>query len=443
MSLPRELLDDLLGRYMDGSLSADEQRQAEHILESDQEARRVLAAFERQGASLRALRDATPSLGSDFASRVVQRAIAQAEREGIAENHPLRRAGREDDAAASPGRRRRIYATLLVLAATMLVGMLSLRAFLSPDTEIAADSEIAGNAKIASGTAPAVVSGEAHSLLDLKPSADMAGAERSRAEEKVAAAPAGEQLPSDSVAAAGVESAAEVLPRMEDARPGMERRQPAAGDVATVGSAELESAALESAATDALAFLMVYEIEITQRGREGNVVGRLFRQAGIRTSERREVDETLVGHLQASHLIGADESSSDASENRVGVLFLEGSALKLDRLILDFYAAEDEVRRVGIHMVTDAPVKKALEKLRTTDQRAESAASGAGGELSAVQLVMTGPAREGQESFTSGSLPFRELQRGAAGDSPSWREETGQLGEDMTSQVIILLRQVP
>src|SRR5690606_29610706 len=99
MSLPRELLDELLSAYMDGELSADERARVEQMLAADPELRESLRLLEEQSEAIRRSLRAAPRLGSDFSERVLAATFAEAQRQSLDASHPVQRA------AAQPGRR--------------------------------------------------------------------------------------------------------------------------------------------------------------------------------------------------------------------------------------------------------------------------------------------------------------------------------------------------
>ena len=75
MSLPRELLDELLSGYMDGELSADERARVEQMLETEPGVRESLRLLQEQSQTVRRSLRSAPRLDSDFAERVLAAAF--------------------------------------------------------------------------------------------------------------------------------------------------------------------------------------------------------------------------------------------------------------------------------------------------------------------------------------------------------------------------------
>lgn len=427
MSLPRELLDELLSRYIDGDLSNDERHRVEKLLADDDLARASYEQIKQQSAALQRLLASTPKLGDGFASRVVTAAIDEAIRESLPGEHPVRLAGERGGAGEGLSRRfsRQRLVAVLALAATVVFVVVSLRGWRT-DNEVGQPM----GTEVATNIAPDKPATSDEPVTSDEPQL----AQRMLADPNIPAATP-EGIASD--AAAPENTAAEnVTPSNSSmlADNGVGAGAEAAVTDPLVG---LDPNNLENLSLQAV---FVFEIEVTTAGREQNVVGRLFRESGIVEAERKEVDEALVGYLQAGQLISADEDSTQ-SNNEVSVVFLEGSGLKLERLMMDFVEAEGEIARVGFNIAFDAPVAAAVSTLGdevdvTKIRQPESAAEPTG--LVAQRLVRD----EANGSFVSGSLPFQPLKQESVEMLRQLQPTTGNT-PDITTQVLLLIRQVP
>src|SRR6056297_2260617 len=119
MSAPNESLDQLLSGYLDDALSDDQRRRVEDRLRTDPEAASELESLRSLRATLRALseRDVPPSLGPEFAERVLESAVARARVEGLAEYHPLVRLSEQPTGVALGSQRVTPRRVMLTVAA--------------------------------------------------------------------------------------------------------------------------------------------------------------------------------------------------------------------------------------------------------------------------------------------------------------------------------------
>ena len=93
MSLPREILDQLLSGYLDNSLSQDERIQLERQLAEDPSVAAELAELKTIRSDLKAIyaADLESGLGSRFPDQVVDLAVQEAKAEGLPDEHHLSR----------------------------------------------------------------------------------------------------------------------------------------------------------------------------------------------------------------------------------------------------------------------------------------------------------------------------------------------------------------
>ena len=131
MSIPSDLLDQLLTGYLDDALSPDERARVESLLKSDQQVARQLSELRALQASLRSIADADASIRLDpgFADRVLAGAVDQARIEGLSDDHPLMRLT-DQPSVSTPvvrGNQPLGYAAILVgLAASIAIAVVML-----------------------------------------------------------------------------------------------------------------------------------------------------------------------------------------------------------------------------------------------------------------------------------------------------------------------------
>ena len=91
MSLPKEILEQLLSGYLDDALSADERARVERLIETDADAASQLEQLRdlRQALKEVSRADAGFKLPAGFADRVLDASVAAAASEGLSEDHPL------------------------------------------------------------------------------------------------------------------------------------------------------------------------------------------------------------------------------------------------------------------------------------------------------------------------------------------------------------------
>ncbi len=137
MSLPKELLDQLLTGYLDDALTADERVRVEQLLHSNAEIAVELEQLRDLRRSLQVLSrvDSDIKLEQGFADRVLGAAVARAREEGLADDHPLIRLAEQPSTSpvvATPHSSSwRTAAILVGLAASIVIAVLVLR----PQTE--------------------------------------------------------------------------------------------------------------------------------------------------------------------------------------------------------------------------------------------------------------------------------------------------------------------
>ncbi|WP_164100594.1 anti-sigma factor family protein [Candidatus Laterigemmans baculatus] len=452
MSLPRELLDELLSAYMDGELSADEHARVEQMLAADPELRESLRLLEKQAEAIRHSLQSAPRLGCDFSERVLAATFAEAQRQSLDPAHPVRKAAaqpapqqpapghsfpvRRPDRSGGlrePSHRRvggsafgrRHYIAGLAIAASLALAAVFYR---GQD----------GERPLAKVDVPG------HGPLEVEqlPQAPLLEAVDQLAEAEDLLPEAG---PDSAVAASPVPAAEQPAASAAEA-PRMAANAPAATSPAAtspgIRTAEAEASRAAAIASDqvALRAVLVYEVNLTPLGRQQNVVNRAFREAQIRTADQREIDESLVSYLRSGGVIGGIEERQTASDgSEVSVLFLEGSGKRLEKLMLTLLAATEEVHSVGFSLAMDPPVMAAIDSLREVDP---TKIRGDAASVLAQPLAPQGLAdRVG--GFTAGSRSFTPLNRDALQAMAGLGGMTSGEETDITAMTFLIIRSQP
>ncbi len=428
MSLPRELLLELLSAHMDGELSHDERERVEQMLADDSAVRDLFASLQQQSLLVRNALQSHCGLNETkldhaFADRVFDVAVAASEVEGLTANHPVRLAAtgkRSLEHSPAAKRNRKLWISgLAVLAASILFVAIYNRPIVNDINGVGVAASDFANGNVAAVAAS-----------PLQPQQDV---QREATELPPIESIAGLNLPGT------------------DTQPATDLEQPTAVDSGRVAMAEPNIAMADSSiATDAgaseiaippgmqsLRAIFVYEVHVTSSGRSNGVIERALRESNIRISNYRQVDSALTSHLQNGGIIGGTTVSS-AADQSVELMFLDGSGRRLEQVMLKLLAAEGEVSRVGFNMVMDPPVMVAVdslqsgrpEEIRSVEEHAEAVAE-------PLQPALS------TESFTASDRKF----------APMGRESVGMLTEmallsaadqaDVPAQVLMVIRYEP
>lgn len=443
MSLPRELLDELLSRYMDGELCGDELDRVEQMLTTDAEVRQSLDLLKERAALVRrAVRDGG-KLGADFSSRVFAAAVAEAETANLATNHPLRLAATGGRSAT--GRRRVVYAGILALAASLvLAAFFATRSFGPGEL---ADNGAGNVAPTTTRNAPQVSDEPSVSGSSVSSDDALANLADSSSDRVVASnQPVGDSLEGPDKLKPFSDKPSTSTMLAEDSMLAEDNASSnKSADIVSADSPAEAGALFEGMSK--LRAVMVYEISVTEQGRENNVVGSVFRDAGIRVADERKVDEAMVGHLRESGLVGGSAAElvngEEGDASRCQLVFLEGSGLKLERAMLAFLEAEDDVSKVGFNMIMNPPVFAAIDRLKEIDptkvRNTESGDSDAGSMTVAQSITPIGIGGV-EGGFVVGNQTFAPLGKNGAKALSQFSSMGQAAGEDITSQVLVIIR---
>ncbi len=400
MSIPRELLDQLLTGYLDDALSADERAHVQQLLNSDGEVVKELAQLRELRRSLQAVAKADSDIKLDpgFADRVLGAAVARASAEGLAEDHPLVRLAEQPSTTRTTGDGSvwRVAGILVALAASIAIAVFTLRpAADDPRFQIAVVPDIPivdpGAAVIPDPVGIVEPEREPSGVLD--PGLIASGS------------PTGVEPESGNPdgGTASVESVA--------GNTDMDRAVPSTPELATP---ELATTDLDSDAAGVGAILVLH-IKRTNAGRESRAVIEAMRLASLAEASKKEVTSDMAGFVSETQ-----EESGEAS-----LLYLQAPAKNLDRFYLRLLSDEEGIESVGMSIAFKAPILRVVDALRAepTAVRHQSASM----ELLSDEGVVEHIVAELRQ------LEFAPMNRGAMDLRPT-------KGADEIAQVLVLIR---
>lgn len=396
MSIPSDLLDQLLTGYLDDALSSDERARVESLVQSDHQVAGQLADLRELQASLRSIAasDSSIQLDSGFADRVLAAAVDRARNEGLSEDHPLvrltdqRSVSHVSKSDSHPFR----YAAILVgLAASIAIAVVMLRPG-SSDSDVplaSVDAESPGDVVttdlVVEERVPAI-----DSIVTMDPAENSTSNTTSNRPESETAEIV-DQPPT--VSPAAVASAA--VPDMQ-----------IANSDAPNGANAAEPVKLQ------LGAILVLDVHLTAAGQMKNAIQSSMQNAGLDRTDEKELPQELAGQFGAA--------DNDAPTGQVTVMYLQASAKTLDRFYLSLLGDQVGVESVGMSLAMDAPILKVVQSLAedpTTVRHDKTAL-----ELSSSAGVV------GQLAGELSQLRFAPLNRQNAGAlSPSGPDEPAQI----------------
>lgn len=219
----------------------------------------------------------------------------------------------------------------------------------------------------------------------------------------------------------------------------------ATADVVPDGAADLSDAMV---AADPMAGLtgavLVYEVQLTRRGRSEQAVRRAMAQAGLEPASEQTVNAELAGVARR-----VSEPPNQGDTDDFQILYLQASARKLDALFSQLNDDRDGVAAIGMTLATDAPIKKLTTGLEQVDPTRVKGAP-VSWALTGEQPGTLGELRRslGQRTFipmradgSTGGLATQGSQVSPSGPgSSAGASPGGSVGEDVPSQVLLLVR---
>lgn len=392
MSLPRELLDQLLTGYLDDALSADERARVEQLLQTDNQVVNELAQLREIRASLRTIAqsDAAIRLDAGFANRVLDAAVARARVEGLNEDHPLvRLAEQPSSGSQSHSRSPARSAGLLVgLAASVAIAVVALRPSGDQMAENGSAPVLPTVADLGDGNPPTVPPAESK-LVETQPEPF---------NKLVDSSPAPIPDPSTPVPVETKVAVAEV----ESPSPNLPNESP--------NNSMVVSATPEPALQ--LGAVMVLNVQLTPAGRDSGAVGKAMELASLKPATEKKVAEN-VANFAKNNL----ETSTEAT-----VLFLRATTKNLDDFYLHLLSDQEGIQSVGLTISVDAPILAVASSLIDPTQVQHGTAT--------LELLRNGVVDELTQELEQ--LPYTPLN--------SEFKNIPTNGADEVSQILVLVR---
>jgi hypothetical protein len=412
MSLPQALLDQLLTGYLDDTLSADERVRTEGLIQSDHHVAQELEQLRQLRASLQAIAatDSSIRLSPGFADRVLTAAVDQARTAGLAENHALSRLMaqaqpqktlvRPTPNASSAATR---YAALIVgVAAAIMFAVIALR------TGRLDDQVAQRSTGVERSNAPlqtfANVDPDQPSLLgdEQSPTVDVAMANQDANLNRLAQPRSTERnLTERDLTERDLNG--DGLAMSLDTESAHESAAPPPRVNGSVSAADIEIGAI-----------LVLQVQLTEVGRMNDAVATAMRQAGLESTDRKQLPNELATQLGTA-------TGGIVTEQDLTVIYLQSSAKTLDRFYLNLMGDSDGVQAVGMSLAINAPILKIVQSLATdptTVRHDSTAVEIAGAPALASEL---------------NRLNFAPLNRQTAGAMT-------QSGPDEPAQILVLVR---
>jgi hypothetical protein len=377
MSLPREILDQLLSGYLDDALSADEHARVERLLETDPDVALELEELRGIRFALRdvAVADSTFRLPAGFADRVLDAAVATARSEGLSEDHPLIRLAEQPSPRRStvssrgshdrPASSWRGAAVLVALAASIVFAVVALRPDVNPvnqDNPGVAMTDPGASSDPTQPTPPDSIvaqTGDPNHSSEVVTQSPPAGDDTSVTTQAIAVVDATPKRAdvSETVQPDRVQPSIDAFPVNAIAT----NDTPSIGtpSVGKAGPEMVSSTTRQSEQRTQLGAILVVDIEQTDLGRQADAVKAAMQAVGIGAASQKSVTEDVVA------IVGdVDPSAADAD---AAIMYLQVSAKRLDRLVMALVADEQNIQAVRFLLAEDAPILGVASSLQPVD----------------------------------------------------------------------------
>ncbi len=411
MSLPKELLDQLLSGYLDDALTVDERVRVEQLLQSNAEVAAELEQLRDLRRSLQVLSRADSDIRLDrgFADRVLGAAVARAREEGLADDHPLIRLAEQPSTSPSvsaPGNHSWRNAAILVgLAASIALAVFLLRPQSEIDPSMIAKVDPVQNNPQDGQVAPESV----EPSPGVEPGPMLVENSQPAAEEVATIAPL---TPADPL---------NPTPVVDEPRLGSAPREAVAAVEVPAPAMTPDSGSAVRKSADPmmqLGAILVVDVRRTDAGRVSDAVAKAMEAADITPSSRKEVTEQITGFVAGN----VDKVSEDTS-----VLYLQLPGRKFDRFHQQLWADQEGIESVRMTIAVDAPFLEVVDSVRPDPTTVQH--EGATFELFSQGDVVDQLAHELSE------LPFPVVDR----SKPAAAAAALGTGPDIQAQVLVLV----
>ena len=405
MSVPKEILDQLLSGHLDGALSNDEKKQIEQLLRDDPNVARELDGLRGLRKSMREITriDSKVKLDDGFADRVLSAAVARAKAEGLGEEHPLiRLTEKPSRPEPKPIPRLRIASTIVALAASIAVAIVVLRQpendgvavvqpQSSPPTETVAVEQ--SGLSVPEASTPGISIPEI-SAPELNENPVLRNGARDKGSEAFAMSDAGAPSTPDNVHAKseGPRIASAVKPPLGKQPSTFE---PSKADIETLK--QMQGMVVRGAP------LLVIKVKRTELGKSTRCVHGLLKSSGLDESKEKELTAEMVGFLAES----ADKNTTARA------MFLTASSKKIDVFVNRLFADTAGIKTVGLSLTPSRAIVQVANLIAPRDPKLVRHSSslelqGSGlnalvGELDRQQIQMRQTSDEPLKAATSAS----------------------------------------
>ncbi|MEM0925638.1 MAG: hypothetical protein AAGJ83_06345 [Planctomycetota bacterium] len=341
MSLPDELLDELLSAHLDDALTDDERARVETMLVEDPDVR---TRFDTMKSDRDAVRTAFHSTNRCFSAPepMLESVLGAIERERPSEKVRLA-------AGITP---RRVMTWAVALAASVLF----IAWFARPVADDRDDVAVAQVGEVA----PEIVALPEEDLDKQAPTPRTDVAAPGRLAD--ANTPSETRVETEEIP--DVESVSPVIQDGSETKIAMgSTPDPANGGTGSITN-ERPTRRDPSAGSLGMQFLMVIRVERTDQGRQSSAFVDALAAANIEIGEERPVSEALVG-AATSKVNAAKLSEAESRE----VMLLESPMTKLDGLIQELARDRENIRGVGLSMISanDSELLSVIESVRASD----------------------------------------------------------------------------
>lgn len=408
MSLPKELLDQLLSGYLDDALSTEERARLERLLETDNEIVVELDELRELRQSLKTLSQQSTAapLDDGFADRVLGAAVARAHVEGLGDDHPLVRLSEKPSKSASANSAFPLrYAGIMAgLAASIAFAVITLRSGTTEETTGPQTNPVAiADLNTTNPVDPMVV--PEPELMDIPSDTTLADTASADKTPVIAST----EIKPEPKATAPIE-----IPKTAVvAKSNVPTVSPAADNGQT------PETKIEIPSISKLAAVLVVNVKLTSAGHDSGAMGKAMQLAGLRPANQKTVTDEIAS------VVGQSKKSKDDAT----VLYLQAPAKKLDQLYLHLLADMDGVESVGLTITMDAPIVSVAEALQPDPRLIQHSDS-------AIELL-SGNGTVGQFAHELGALQFApangDLLKAMAGG------ENDDNGPDVPAQVLVLV----
>ena len=360
MSIPTELLAQLLTGYLDDALSQDERIRVESLLQSDPLVAAKLAELRDLQESLRAIAeiDSHIRLDSGFADRVLGAVIDRATTEGLSEDHPVVRLANQSNSLPTapvhfvPFR----YAVVLVgLAASIAIAVVMLRPEANDNRSALALAGIGQPQNHAFESRTDVPMGD-----DLRGDLELPANNDSLVQRDSIADHDGD--PNSLERATNNESEKPSLQKISAAEiPSVDARSvdSAGVDAISINNPSKQIAqrpAPKQRPTIQLGAILVLEVRLTDSGQMSDAIATCMNAAGLQSADEKQLPNELVDQL-----VPADEAI--VSDQAIKVMYLQAPAKRLDLFYLNLMKDQVGVESIGMSLATNLPILQIVQSV--------------------------------------------------------------------------------